>query len=67
MRYICLDRHNEHVIMVFLDYTVRKVGLKELWELKWHRNWNPNHDPPPAEFYDPTHWMYPMKNYAPGQ
>jgi hypothetical protein len=22
---------------VFLDYTARKVGLKEIWTLKWHR------------------------------
>jgi len=34
---VCLDRHNGYVNMVFLDYTVRKVGLKQLWRLKWHR------------------------------
>lgn len=33
MRYVCLDRHNEHVNGVFLDFSVRKVGLKQLWEL----------------------------------
>jgi prepilin-type N-terminal cleavage/methylation domain-containing protein len=33
----CLDRHNGAINAVFLDYTVRKVGLKELWLLKWHR------------------------------
>ncbi|HUW18425.1 MAG TPA: type II secretion system protein [Sedimentisphaerales bacterium] len=64
MRYVCLNRHNEHVNIIFCDYAIRKVGLKELWELKWHRNWNPNHDPPPAEFYDPEHWMFHMKDYA---
>ena len=26
--------------MVFLDWSVQKVGLKELWTLKFHRNWN---------------------------
>jgi hypothetical protein len=25
---------------VFLDFSVRKLGLKELWILKWHRNYN---------------------------
>jgi hypothetical protein len=64
MQYVCLNRHNEHVNMVFLDYAVRRVGLKELWELKWHRRWNENGDPPPEEFFDPQHWMYHMKNYA---
>ncbi|MHC4618433.1 MAG: type II secretion system protein [Planctomycetota bacterium] len=67
MRYVCLNRHNEHVNMVFLDYAVRRVGLKELWELKWHRKWNQAGESPPLEFWDPaysSHWMYHMKNYA---
>jgi hypothetical protein len=25
-----------------MDSSVRKVGLKELWTLKWHRNFNTN-------------------------
>ena len=32
----CIDRHNGHVNGLFLDWSVRKVGLKELWTLKWH-------------------------------
>ena len=35
----CLDRHNERINMVFLDSSVRKVSLKELWRLKWHPNY----------------------------
>jgi len=34
---VCLNRHNGYVNMVFLDYTVKKIGLKELWRRKWHR------------------------------
>jgi len=26
--------------MVFLDWSGRKIGLKELWTLKWHRNYD---------------------------
>ncbi|MHC4474702.1 MAG: type II secretion system protein [Planctomycetota bacterium] len=63
MRYACLNRHNEHINMVFFDIHVRKVGLKELWELEWHRNWNPDHEPPPAAWNDPAHWMYGMEDY----
>jgi prepilin-type N-terminal cleavage/methylation domain-containing protein/prepilin-type processing-associated H-X9-DG protein len=37
MRRICIDRHNGGINMAFLDWSVRKVGLKELWTLKWHR------------------------------
>ncbi|UCE47690.1 MAG: type II secretion system protein [Phycisphaerales bacterium] len=32
----CISRHNEHINGLFLDWSVRKVGLKELWTLKWH-------------------------------
>jgi len=31
-----INRHNEHINGLFLDWSVRKVGLKELWTLKWH-------------------------------
>ena len=26
--------------MLFMDWSVRKVGLKELWTLKWNRNFD---------------------------
>ena len=32
----CINRHNGHVNGLFLDWSVRKIGLKELWVLKWH-------------------------------
>jgi len=40
MRRFCLDRHNQSVNSSFLDMSVRKVALKELWELKWHRQFD---------------------------
>jgi hypothetical protein len=60
-------RHNERVNGVFGDFTARAIGLKELWELKWNGDWNPEGEPPPVEFWDAAyvdHWMYHMKNYA---
>ncbi|MHC4605039.1 MAG: type II secretion system protein, partial [Planctomycetota bacterium] len=36
----CINRHDGFVNAAFLDSSVRKVGLKELWTLKWHRNFN---------------------------
>ncbi|MCK4885893.1 MAG: type II secretion system protein [Planctomycetes bacterium] len=36
----CINRHNDYVNSLFLDSSVRKVGLKELWTLKWHRNFD---------------------------
>jgi len=40
MKRVCLDRHNAAINCGFLDWSIRKVDLKELWTLKWHRNFN---------------------------
>lgn len=37
MRLHCRNRHNAHVNSVFVDYSVRRVGLKELWTFEWCR------------------------------
>ncbi|HUW18453.1 MAG TPA: hypothetical protein VMW16_04055 [Sedimentisphaerales bacterium] len=55
----CVDRHNGATNSLFCDLSVRKVGLKELWELDWHPNWNPNNDPPPVW----PEWMKNFKDY----
>lgn len=31
----CINRHNGYVNGLFLDWSVRRIGLKELWTLKW--------------------------------
>jgi len=33
---LCINRHNGTLNTLFLDWSVRPVGLKELWTLKWH-------------------------------
>jgi len=35
-----LYRHECGINMVFLDWNVRRVGLKELWLLQWHRKFD---------------------------
>ena len=59
-------RHNAAVNGVFLDLSARKIGLKELWEIWWQKDWNPNNDPPP-DFCTPTPtyngWMCNMKDF----
>jgi len=35
-----MNRHNGYMNDLFLDWSTRKVGLKELWTLKWHRKFN---------------------------
>jgi prepilin-type processing-associated H-X9-DG protein len=36
----CINRHAGAVSCLFLDGSARKVGLKELWTLKWHRTFH---------------------------
>jgi len=36
----CINRHQAFVNAAFLDNSVRTVGLKELWTLKWHRRFD---------------------------
>jgi prepilin-type N-terminal cleavage/methylation domain-containing protein len=37
---ICIDRHHGGINILFKDGAVRKVGLKELWTLRWHEQYN---------------------------
>ena len=36
----CINRHNGGVNYLFLDWSVRKMGLKELWTLKWNKDFS---------------------------
>jgi len=40
MTRFCMNRHRGYVNSLFLDFSARKVGLKELWTLKWHRQYD---------------------------
>ncbi len=62
----CQNRHNERVNCLFLDFSTRPVGLKELWELWWHRNWPRDREAVPRpDFCSEAPWMCHMKDYAP--
>lgn len=39
MKHVCMDRHNAGINMAFMDASTRKVDLKELWILRWHREY----------------------------
>ena len=62
IRSFCLDRHVFKINLLFLDWSVRSAGLKELWVLRWSRNWNLPPEPLPSDFFDPDHWMYALPN-----
>ena len=59
---VCINRHQNYVNWVFMDYSVRKVGLKELWKLYWHKGYRIN-DPSPTAWDTPGHWMFGMRDY----
>ena len=58
MARFCINRHNGFVNGAFMDASVRKLGLKQLWKLKWHRGY-PVNDPPP----DWPDWMQSFTDY----
>jgi prepilin-type N-terminal cleavage/methylation domain-containing protein/prepilin-type processing-associated H-X9-DG protein len=40
MNHFCIDRHNGFMNMLYMDWSIRNTGLKELWTLKWHRDFD---------------------------
>ncbi len=40
MHRFCIDRHQQGINAVFLDYSVRKIWLKELWRVKWSKRFD---------------------------
>ena len=60
---VCLNRHTGYVNSVFMDWSVRKVGLKELWTLKWHRKFNTNGQWTKAGGVQPANWPKWMRKF----
>jgi prepilin-type N-terminal cleavage/methylation domain-containing protein len=58
----CLNRHEGSINAAFLDYTVRKVGLKELFTFKWSRIYNTANAWTTAGGVTPADW----KNHGTG-
>lgn len=40
MQRLCVNRHNGSQFVTFADWSVRRVGLKELWTLRWSRGFD---------------------------
>ena len=36
----CINRHDGYINGLFLDFSVGEIGLKELWKLKWRREYD---------------------------
>jgi hypothetical protein len=63
IRIFCVNRHDAATNVLFMDWTVRKVGLKELWTLKWHRNFNTAGPWTTAGAVQPDDWPQWMRNF----
>ena len=59
----CINRHNEHVNGLFLDWSARKVGLKELWTLKWYKEFNTANEWTRAGGVQPEDWPDWMRRF----
>jgi prepilin-type N-terminal cleavage/methylation domain-containing protein/prepilin-type processing-associated H-X9-DG protein len=63
---VCINRHNGGTNMVFMDWSVRKVELKQLWTLKWNsqfdiaNSWTKAGGMKPEDWPE---WLRPFKDY----
>lgn len=58
-----IDRHHGYINVLFMDFSVRKVGLKELWTLKWHPDFNTAGPWTTAGGVQPSNWPKWMRNF----
>ncbi len=66
MKMICLLRHNGFVNAAFMDFSTRRIGLKELWSLRWHREYQmrgPWTSAGGVQAQDWPEWMRGFKDY----
>ena len=56
LKRICHDRHNGGINVAFMDLSVRKVRMMELWQLKWHKQFD-------TSVYDRMAWPKWMARY----
>jgi len=64
MKNFCINRHGKGMTnCLFMDWSVKSVGLKQLWKLKWNKNfdingpWTKGHSPSWPE------WMRKFEDY----
>jgi len=60
---LCINRHNGYVNGLFLDWSVRKVGLKELWTLKWYEEFDTANEWTKAGGVQPDSWPVWMRRF----
>ncbi len=56
MQRLCVNRHGGAQNCLFADWSARKVSLKQLWTLKWNRQFDTAGPWTPAGGVQPDHW-----------
>lgn len=62
MHKACINRHDSSVVALYGDTSTEKVGLKELWTLKWHRTFDTQGPWTKAGGVRPEDWPDWMRN-----
>ncbi|MCP4257932.1 MAG: prepilin-type N-terminal cleavage/methylation domain-containing protein [Planctomycetes bacterium] len=58
-----INRHNGNINGLFLDWSVRSIGLKELWTLKWHQQYDTSGPWTKAGSVQPSDWPPWMRKF----
>jgi prepilin-type processing-associated H-X9-DG protein len=60
---VCINRHGGGINCLFLDWSVRKVGLKELWTFRWTESFNTRGPWTKASGVRPEDWPEWMRRF----
>jgi prepilin-type N-terminal cleavage/methylation domain-containing protein len=63
MNRVCVNRHGGFVNWLMMDWTVKKTGLKELWTLKWSKDFITNDVWTKAGGAQPEEWPEWMRHF----
>ncbi len=63
MKRVCVNRHNGFINALFMDWTIKEVGLKELWTLNWHRGYDTSGPWTKAGLVQPSDWPEWMRRF----
>lgn len=59
---VCIPRHTGGINMLFMDGSIRKLSIKELWTLKWHQQFD-TENLMTTDGYDWPDWIERLGNY----
>jgi prepilin-type processing-associated H-X9-DG protein len=60
---VTINRHSGKINGLFLDWSVRRIGLKELWTLKWNKQFNTAGEWTKAGGVQPEDWPKSMRRF----